>query len=1004
MAYIKPQVLVFQEFTNAAASIAADLPAWIVGQNAEIHERGEAIVGEYAELQGSNTAVPIPNRQEGSLIDEDSVQVCVDNALVQYCEVPTPASETLSESDVFAYCLTDTPNHLIFNNFNVKENGNFARDAKLGVRDVQVGDTVRIVGYGAPIAGATECAEISFDTRVMDFAVTVGNSQILPAARKTNKFGTAVQTCSIESASMTDYTGALAEEVYIVHVDTANATYWVDSASDTDNYPAMPTAIAESGDNYVFRIGTHGLTATIAKTAVTGDFTVSIAHSGASTASNTPFRTDLYTGPYEGLTLTGEYDPLPTGLLSQVYKITVTGKHNTTACSNLELRIISESGLDNQYKVQALSNADGDFTFNVTGDGKVTATLTAEAFANVTVGTQWAYTLTGAYTPAKLVVDQENSSYTGEEDVVYIITCTSGGTITSEASAGSAPTFAYQTVAGTDYRAGLTVSVPGQAIETGLGLNFHLEAGDVALNETWVVRIISGKNAEVRTLVLSDSIPQEIQTASDTDIASIIPIGIKLCVERDITLTEGVSLEGNDIRIDTLTASITMDEFVSLSGKLIDLEVLSGTVSVAYREWVRDGVESLNTIGTIDELEQIPGPLTPDNPLKYALYKALSNSNGSAIVYTNVQENTLDGWAAAFGTGSGSREVYALAPITQDINILKLAAAAVEQDSNEETCAWKICYINTAAPDTIQRVGRDTSLDGNTVVGIMSSNGMVQITSKYNAKSNADLSQVIPGDVVRIYTGLNFTEYVIDSISGDTFKVKNPPADGISVPSTIEIWHTLSKNDKVEYISNIAQSFSSRRVNFIWPDTVYDGEYTLPGSMLCAALAGLASGILPQQGMTRVSVAGFDGLKNSSGYFTEVQLNSLAEMGVWLVVQEDGTIYTRHARTTDVTGLTYSEEMITRNVDSISFSIRLLLEPYIGVTNITDKTISDIRMRLFYYLNGLTSDFSAAGPQLLTFQIVEISQDPLLLDRLNVIVTGTVPKALNNIEFHIQAS
>ena len=129
MAYVKPQVLVFQEFTNAAASIAADLPAWIVGQNAEIHEHGEAIVGEYAELQGSNTAVPIPNRQEGSLIDEDSVQVCVDNALVQYCEVPTPASETLSESDVFAYCLTDTPNHLIFNNFNVKENGNFARDA-----------------------------------------------------------------------------------------------------------------------------------------------------------------------------------------------------------------------------------------------------------------------------------------------------------------------------------------------------------------------------------------------------------------------------------------------------------------------------------------------------------------------------------------------------------------------------------------------------------------------------------------------------------------------------------------------------------------------------------------------------------------------------------------------------------------------------------------------------------------------------------------------------------
>jgi len=997
MAYVKPQVLVFQEFTNAAASIAADLPAWIVGQNAEIHERGEAVVGDYADYRGSNVDTVLPNLSAGSKVEEDSVHIYVDDALIQYCEIP--AADTAAEDAVYAYCMTEAPNQLVFNNFNVKENGNFARAAELGTRDVQIGDTIRISGYGAAVAGASECAEVSFDTRVVDFAVTVADSTIMDPARKTNKAGTSTASCSIASAELGTYTGSLAEEHYQVYVDKNSLTYWVASASDTDNYPSSAAAIQQRDGKYIFKIGTQGMTASIAEADLTGDFTVSVT-SGTSTASNTPFRTDLYTGPYEGITLSGEYDPLPTGFLSQVYKITVTGKHNTTACSNLELRIISESGLDNQYKVQALSDGSGNFTFNVTGDGNVTATLTAEAFANVTVGTQWAYTLTGAYNPAKLVVDKEKSNYSGDEDTLYIISCISGGEITTESTAEKAPVLAYQTLSGSDYRSGITVAKAGQAIETALGLNFSFEAGQIALNETWIVRVLSGKNTEVRALVLSDSLPQEIQTTSE-----IIPIGVKFCVVRDVELTEGVEIDGTQLKIDTLTAKVHLEEFQSISGQLIDLQILSGTISAAYREWVADGVASINWIASINELEAIPGPLTPDNPLKYALYKALSNSNGSPVAYTNVQDDTQDGWAEAFGAASGSREVYALAPITQDINILKLAAAAVQQDSNEETCAWKICYLNTAVPDKIQVVGRDTSFDGNSVIALMNTKGLVQITSKYQAKANASLESVKPGDIVKFYTGFNFTEYVIDSVSGDTFKVQNPPAAGIVVPSIIEIEHTLTKNEQVEYIANIAQSFAHRRVNFIWPDAVSEGTYTLPGSMLCAAVAGLASGVLPHQGLTRVAVAGFDGLLHTAGYFTETQLNTLAEAGVWIVVRDDdGTIYTRHARTTDATSLTYAEEMITRNVDHISFAIRQLLEPYIGVTNVTDETIGNIRTRLLYYLMHISENsYSAVGPQLTWYQIIDISQDPLLLDRINVIVSGTVPKAVNNIEFHIQA-
>jgi hypothetical protein len=70
----------------------------------------------------------------------------------------------------------------------------------------------------------------------------------------------------------------------------------------------------------------------------------------------------------------------------------------------------------------------------------------------------------------------------------------------------------------------------------------------------------------------------------------------------------------------------------------------------------------------------------------------------------------------------------------------------------------------------------------------------------------------------------------------------------------------------------------------VWPDQVGEADTVQPGYYLAAALAGLASGgVVPQQPLTNVEVAGFDDYSRSYKYFNETQLNKLAESGVWIV-------------------------------------------------------------------------------------------------------------------------
>ena len=187
-------------------------------------------------------------------------------------------------------------------------------------------------------------------------------------------------------------------------------------------------------------------------------------------------------------------------------------------------------------------------------------------------------------------------------------------------------------------------------------------------------------------------------------------------------------------------------------------------------------------------------------------------------------------------------------------------------------------------------------------------------------------------------------------------------------------------------------------------DTVGVGGLNVAGYYLCAALAGLRSGVVPHQGLTNVEIAGFDDITRTTEFFNNGNLNTLAGSGVWVVTQAlDGTVYSRHAVTTDNTDVNHREEMVRANVDAMSYVFLRNLRGFIGRTNVTPTALTLMRVQLdatieYLKANGFTATL---GSQLIDGTVTQLRQHALLKDRVVAAIELEIPYPINNIEVHL---
>ncbi len=227
----------------------------------------------------------------------------------------------------------------------------------------------------------------------------------------------------------------------------------------------------------------------------------------------------------------------------------------------------------------------------------------------------------------------------------------------------------------------------------------------------------------------------------------------------------------------------------------------------------------------------------------------------------------------------------------------------------------------------------------------------------------------------------------------------------VSVAQRVEVYRNLSATEQSVEVAK-TQGVKDRRIKYVWPDTIEADGYTVAGYFACAALAGEVSGVVPHQGLTKMALAGFTAVPRTTEFFSRANLNTMAGGGVWIITQDptSGAIYTRHALTTsDVDTVDEKEEMVTRNLDSISYFFLDRLAPYIGVSNVTPTTLTQLRTDLISAINFLeNSNFvDRLGPQLILGEIEQLRVHATLRDRIVSALNLTLPAPFNNLELHL---
>ena len=1068
--YVKPQVLVFQEFKIVPTEITEPLRAHIAGPHAVLHrysntdEKKHTLLGAYNRL--ADTCYAWPQRQAGSVVDLPYVKIHIDDAMLKYYV------HNLGESDTTIGAVPGKMNWISSSTLSFKSNGAaYPRSSVFLDRDVQLGDVVQL----RSVSVDNDCEETVLETYVTGFASDLVPSRILPAATDVDNQDsytasdasgvdvTATQIAGTDNnVSVTvldgnvdeganNYDGLAAgyvEEEYVVEVvkssvaGCAAARLRVTSASGTDDQAEIQPNDFDDADG-VTAIGTRGLSVRFTTSAldqfVVGQkwrFDILQTYEkvmAVSDADGVNATGESVNGVVGDLDILGAY----AGAKNDTYVIEVTKGGVFADLPEITVRTVK--GLDFSGPTEVTGDGVGINSVSVSiGTNGVKVRFTgvagdADAVAGLRKGDKFYITVNSSKAgPVRKLILRDDLPTSllvldnAPLDRVGPISITSGGSgysgvpVVTFSAPGEgvvgAVTATGTAVLGTGANADKVVSI----LVTNRGVGYTVaptitiaEASEAVSAATATCLLISGEDMDL-TLFIKDDIQISKNRIGFAPMTNFWYEDTQICVQEGIVAYH--------------------PEWTS-AGAEQPLNVIAGKVYVEYREWLAELADEVNSISDVADLDQIKGQLDPDNPLKWGVYKALSNSNGTVVKYTAVADPEkydeegrplgpdLDKWVQVLERIKGRDDMYNLVPMTFDRGVQNLWAAHIGGESNEYANNWKAGFFAVQAHPVAKVVGEDVLIDG--VLGNAVTDPVLATLSDDPNATNTQYTRltvtsgngylvtndVRPGDVVRYnYTVDGFgeeqyEEYVVDEVVSESTLLLYSGGDfAVAVPQRVEVYHNRNRNEVVEDIVQQAGSLSNRRVCAVWPDQVAEAGTVQPGFYLAAALAGLVSGVVPHQPLTNVEVAGFDDYSRSYKYFNETQLNRLAEAGVWIVTEDrDGTPFTRHALTTDNLDLNRREEMIRRNVDSISYLFLRRLRPYIGRTNASQSMVDLIKYEIEEMIRALKSDgfTQELGTQLIGGTIRVLRIHPLLKDRIEIVLDIVVPAPLNNIELHL---
>lgn len=734
-------------------------------------------------------------------------------------------------------------------------------------------------------------------------------------------------------------------------------------------------------------------------------------------------------GPDNCITVTADgtdYSGLESGYLDETYTIIVTQSSTGGDLTTARLRVISASGQDDQTDVVpaagGMPTAIGTRGLKVTFDADAGASCSDSADDDdvppddLVEGQTWQVTVSDAYTEPSTAA---GGTYTGSTAVNYLVTVTRGGVI----GVAPYPQISVVTDRGTDISGPHDVVTSGAAIAIGTqGVTFTLTGSTLRKGDQWVVAVTPQTEGELKTIVLGHDLDDAIPGGAEVSLSLYIRVPeMEIPAGRE-GFAPVLNWEVNDAGTEICVSSglIAYHPSWTDNGVPQPLDVYSessqgwGRLYVQYRAWKQDLVGSLGYINDPADLDDaIDGDNVTDNPLKHGVHNALLNANGRDVAYLAVADpNDRTAWEEALDALVG-REVYGLVPLTHDREVLNLFLAHVNAQSSAEQNFNRVLWTGLEGVPEKAILTAETSDDGEEVLATLEDDPETsgnQYTLLSIPAGNASLVKlgVRPRDIVRyLYTGdgfgnVTYTEFVVDEVINETsLRLVSGHISAVTTPQKIEIWRNLSATEEAEEIARMAGTWGSRRVRAVFPDKIETDGVEKDSVFLAAALAGLASGVRPHQSLTNYEIAGFTDIPRLRR-FNDTQLDIMAASGVWIVQQlRNGQIVTRHAVTTgDTDDINEREEMITRNLDSITFRVRETVEPFKGRVNNVPGVRKRIQLELESLIEVLKTedDHPDLGGQVLgLMEGTDITVRPhlVLRDRVVIDMFLDIPVALN---------
>lgn len=738
------------------------------------------------------------------------------------------------------------------------------------------------------------------------------------------------------------------------------------------------------------------------------------------------------------------YDGFETGGVEETYTLIVTGGSVGGDLTTAELRLVSASGKDDVASITA--GADGveftvgsrnlALTFDVTIDVGCQADAAAAGVSegDLVVGQQWTIEIEQVYPDPTVSV---TGTYTGDKDTTYIIEVLRGvklGASGDDPNDTDPPTvLSVSTTNGYD---GGSTRVYLKDTEYSIGTKgLKIETDDnLYEGDRFLISVTAGVGGAKKTIILGHNLPDTIDAADPCDIDLFIRRqSLEVSYYRpDADPATNYEITENDITVDAgMTA---FDSEWTVDGSMEPLPVISdegqgyGELYAHYRLWLSDACGQVLSLSGPEDLDDVPGPLDPDNPLKYGLFIGTANNNGATIYYSGICDaSDYDEWSNALDISLSRETIYGVVPLTEDHTVRQLFQAHVDAQSNPEIAVYRSTWLTLDARQTVPVLHagttipgyeQPTSSDGEEVLATVSDNPD-QTGTQYTrvvvpgGNGNFQAAGVRPKDTLRINFAVDiagnptYREFVVDEVINEDELILKSGLDAAEpVAIKIEIWRNLTADEEADAIATQGGAWSSEYVQVLWPDELESSGSILPGYFAAAAMCALSSGVSPHQGLTQIPINGFTSVKRTTDKFSREQLDRMSDAGITIITQNNqtGEIFARHALTTgDHTNVKKREEMVIRNVTSIARRFKLAYEPFIGVSNVTPEVLSLIRVTTKSLITELRTENvkSLLGAQLIDAEIVEIRQHALFEDRVVVVLRLTVPIPVNNIDLYL---